>query len=169
MRYRLHAVFIVLVQSAVLLLWGCSSKRDSNEFLVKAMRDGMWQIQTSHLALQKASDPDVKIFALRMIEDHDKIDRDIVDLAKTSGLRLPREISAEQQIKYDDMSKLSGRGFDKRYMQYNVDDHEEYVKDFGAQADRGSDAGVRALAARNLPVLKEHLQLAKGVYTKIQP
>jgi putative membrane protein len=152
-----------------LALAGCSSKLDSNEFLAKTMQDGIWEIQTSHLAFQKSSDPDVKKFATRMIDDHTKIDLEVVELARISGARLPQEITADQKIKFDDMSKLAGHEFDKRYMQYNVDDHDRQVKAFSDQADRGSDVGVKAFAARNLPVMKEHLQSAKGVYTKVQP
>jgi putative membrane protein len=169
MRYKLHALFMVLVQSAVLVLYGCSRELNSSEFLAKAMRDGMWQIQASHLALQKASDPDVKKFAARMIDDHSKMGQEIAELAKISGAKLPEEITADQKIRFDDMSKLIGHGFHKRFMQYNVDDHENYVKDFSEQAEKGSDVGVKAFAARHLPTLKEHLQLAKGVYTKVQP
>jgi putative membrane protein len=169
MPYKLHALFIVLLQSVLLVLSGCSRELDSDEFLAKAMRDGMWQIQASHLALQKSSDPDVKKFAARMIDDHSKIDHEIVELAKTAGARLPEEITGDQKIKFDDMSKLIGHEFDKRFMQYNVDDHEDYVKIFSEQAEKGSDVGVKAFASRNLPTLKEHLQFAKGTYTKVQP
>ncbi|MEN3293795.1 MAG: putative rane protein [Burkholderiales bacterium] len=172
MRYKPAALFAVLVQCALLALTtlsGCSSRLDSNEFLAKAMQDGIWEIQTSHLAFQKSSDPDVKKFSTRMIDDHTKMDLEVVELAKISGAKLPQEITADQKIKFDDMSKLSGHEFDKRYMQYNVHDHERQVKAFSDQADKGSDVGVRAFAARNLPVLKEHLQAAKGVYTKVQP
>jgi putative membrane protein len=171
--YKPPAVSAVLVQTAVFILFaalsGCSRTLDSNEFLAKAMQDGMAEIQTSHLALQKPSDADVKKFAARMIDDHSKIDQEITELAKTTGAKLPQEITAEQKIKFDDMSKLSGHDFDKRFMHYKVEDHKEYVKRFSGQAERGSDVGVKAFAARTLPTLKEHLQFAQGVYTKVQP
>jgi putative membrane protein len=169
MRYKLAALFTVLVQCALLALSGCSSRLDSDKFLAKAMQDGIWEIQASHLALQRSSDPDVKKFAVRMIEDHARIDQEIAELAKISGAKLPQEITADQKIKFDDMSKLSGHDFDKRFMHFNVNDHEREVKDFSNQAEKGTDVGVKAFAARTLPTLKEHLQLAKGVYTKVQP
>jgi putative membrane protein len=104
-----------------------------------------------------------------MIDEHSKIDAEIVELAKTSGATLPQGITADQKLKFDEMSKLAGHGFDKRFTQHNVEEHERAVKDYSEQAEKGSDVAVKAFAARTLPILKEHLQMAKGVNTKVQP
>lgn len=173
MPYKPAALLTVVIQSAALTLFvmlsACSSRLDSNEFLAKSMQGGIWEIQASHLALQRSNDPDVKKFAVRMIDDHTKINLEIAELARISGAKLPQEVTADQKIKYDDLSKMVGHNFDKRYMQLEVGNHEDYVKDFSNQAEKGSDVGVKAFAARTLPMLKEHLQLAKGTYTKVQP
>jgi putative membrane protein len=167
------ALFTAMLQSATLALLvtvsGCSSKLDSNKFLGKAIQDGMAEIQGSHLAQEKSSDPDVKKFAVRMIDEHSKIDAEIVELAKTSGATLPQGITADQKLKFDEMSKLAGHEFDKRFTQHNVEEHEHAVKDYSEQAEKGSDVAVKAFASRTLPILKEHLQMAKGVNTKVQP
>lgn len=65
------------------------------------------------------------------------------------------------------MSKLSGSEFDKEYMSGMVKDHEAAVEDFQKQANEGTDPDIKAFAARTLPILQEHLQIARDVAKKV--
>jgi predicted outer membrane protein len=167
--YKPAALLAILMQAVLLMLSGCSPQLDSNKFLEKAMQDGMAEIQISHLALTKSADDDVKKFAQRMIEDHSQIDREIAQLVKERKANLPQEITTEQKVFQEELSRLSGYDFDKTFMDHNVRDHEQDIKDFREQSEKGSDAGVKAFASRTLPVLETHLQLSKGVEVKVQP
>ena len=71
----------------------------------------------------------------------------------------------------DRLSKLSGAEFDQAFMQQMVKDHTEAVTLFENQATNGKDAEVKAWAAKTLPTLKEHLQLAQEISdrTKVTP
>lgn len=48
-----------------------------------------------------------------------------------------------------------------------VSDHETDVKEFETQANKGNDPDVKAFAARTLPVLQKHLQMARDVNDQI--
>jgi putative membrane protein len=54
---------------------------DDSDFLKKAAKGGMAEVELGKLALQKASSPDVKEFADLMIRDHTKANRELTALA----------------------------------------------------------------------------------------
>ena len=67
----------------------------------------------------------------------------------------------------DKLAQLSGADFDKEYMSAMVKDHEEDVKDFETQANGGSDPDIKNFAAKTLPTLKNHLQMARDTANKV--
>jgi putative membrane protein len=157
----------VLVGLFTLPGW-CASSVDSKKFIVNAMQDGMAEIQLCHLALEKTSDDNVRHFAQQMIVDHHQIDQEIAQLAKRKSVALPKEVSAQQKATYKELAKLSGKEFDKAFMDYNVKDHEKDVQEFKQQAEQGTDAETRAFAAIKLPILSGHLALAKELNEKLK-
>jgi putative membrane protein len=66
------------------------------------------------------------------------------------------------------MSALSGAEFDRKYMDAMVKDHEKDVAAFERVSTMGSDADLKAWAAKTLPTLREHLQLARDTNAKVK-
>ena len=88
-------------------------------------------------------------------------------LAKQKNITLPSAVSNDEQKKMDDMSKKTGKDFDKAYVKEMVDDHDKDVKDFEKEAKDGKDADVKAFAAATLPVLKMHQTMIKAIDKKM--
>jgi putative membrane protein len=63
-------------------------------------------------------------------------------------------------------SKLEGAQFDREFLRYQVMHHEKDVAAFNLQAKEGQDPDLKAFAAKQLPVLKEHLQQARDLATQ---
>ena len=61
-----------------------------------------------------------------------------------------------------------GAEFDRAFMQYMVADHEKAVAKFDEASRTATDADVKAFAASTLPVLQEHLRMAKEIQTKLR-
>lgn len=164
-----HILRTCLIFVGALTCLSCSSANtDSSKFLSKALQDGKAEIRVCQLALQRSSSNDIKQFAQRMIDDHTRTDQEIQELATRKGVTLPADVSAEQKLTYDKLSALSGAGFDKEFMDHNVSDHEGDVKDFKEQADKGTDADVKAFAEKTLQMLQTHLELSKQVAAKVK-
>ncbi len=133
------------------------SAKDKN-FLIGAATTGTWEIATGKLAEQKAQDSTTKEVAARMIADHSSANKELVDLGKRKGVGISAAAGKAQQI--------PGEGFDKRYLNLVVQDHQEESSLFEKEAKSGDDADIKNWAAKNLPTIKQHLALAKDALSK---
>jgi putative membrane protein len=59
------------------------------EFIMKAADGGMAEVELGRLAVNKASNSDVKAFGQRMVDDHSKANDQLMQLAQTKGVTLP--------------------------------------------------------------------------------
>lgn len=145
-----------------------NSLLDPAAFLASAYRDGLAEIQVSQLAVQKASNDEVRRFAQRMIDDHTQANNQIAALAQQKGITLPSAPSPEQQAVADDLSRLRGVDFDKAYMDENVVMHVKDVRLAQQQADRGRDQQIADFARQVSPALASHLASAIDIDSRIQ-
>src|ERR1700704_372325 len=97
------------------------------KFLNEAADGGMAEVELGKLAMQKASDENVKKFGQRMVDDHSKANDELRELAKRKGVDLPQTPSAKNQNLKRRLAKLNGPNFDKAYMTDMVADHKEDV------------------------------------------
>ena len=122
----------------------------------------MAELELSKLAQQNAESQQAKDFAKRMLDDHMKSSSELKKVASTKGVTLPAEMDGAHKRKLDRLAKKTGADFDKDYMDQMVDDHQKAVRDFRGMAKNAKDSDVKAFAATTLPVLEQHLQMAKS-------
>jgi putative membrane protein len=119
----------------------------------------MFEVQAGHIALKNASAPEVRELAQRIVNDHTKAGDKLK--AITGGANEPAKLDSKHQKEIDKLSKLSGNEFDRRYSEMMVSDHKKDIKAFEKEAEHGKDAQVKQFAAETVPVLKDHLSMAK--------
>src|SRR5437867_3031969 len=59
---------------------------DDQAFVTKATGAGLAEVNLSHIALRKSPNPDVKRFAQRMVDEHMRINDDLLRLADQKQL-----------------------------------------------------------------------------------
>jgi predicted outer membrane protein len=138
-----------------------------NEFLIQAMQDSMAEIQICEMAIEKSQNPDVKTFAQSMIDEHGRMGQELEKLAANKKLEVPRSIRAEQEMTVDELSALSGRDFEQRWIQYNIDVHERDVKIFQHYAGAEPDRDIATMAKKHGDTLARHLKAAHEVGKKL--
>lgn len=168
MNQRIIAAIGLTASVAFALLSCSSSNTDSSKFVKKAMQDSVAEVQICQLAMQRSQNPDVRQFAERMIHDHTQIGDEIKQLAARKSIELPQNIGAEKKLTSEKLERFSGSDFDKDFTNHNVEDHQGDVKDFKEQVGTGTDADVKAFAAKTLPMLQMHLQMSKEVDSKVK-
>jgi putative membrane protein len=138
------------------------------EFMTKAAIGGMAEVNLGNVAAQKGTNADVKAFGNQMVTDHSKANDELKALAAQKGVTLPADVDAEQKKKADEVSAKSGKDFDKAYMADMVEDHEKDVKEFEKASKDAQDPDLKAWAAKTLPTLQHHLQMAKDTKGKVK-
>jgi len=133
------------------------------QFVNKAASDGVAEVELGQIATQRAARPSVRSFAQRMVTDHGRSNTELATLARSKSIELPAKVDASQQAMRDRLSALNGADFDRAYMSEMVRDHTEDVAMFERAAEVSTDPDIKAWAARSLPMLREHLALARQV------
>lgn len=139
-----------------------ASKSDST-FVAKAAAGGMEEVALGKLAQEKAASPQVKQFGQRMVTDHSKANQQLAQAAQESGIAMPPTADSKAHKEASKLSSKSGKDFDTAYMKMMLKDHEQDVKEFQKEASTGNAPAVKSAASQTLPVLEEHLTLAKQV------
>jgi putative membrane protein len=136
------------------------------EFAMKAASGGMAEVKAAQLAEQRATSPQIKQFAQRMITDHSAANTELQQIAKQADINLPSQPSGKDAAEEQKLRGLNGTGFDQAYAQGQLRDHKETVELFQKEASSGQDPALKAFAQKTLPTLQQHLQMVEALNTK---
>lgn len=140
----------------------------ASEFIAKAGAGGQAEVEMGQLGAKKASNGQVKSFAKRMVADHTKANQELLAAAKGKG-EVPASRDATHKAMMDKLEQQdAGKEFDRDYIEQMVQDHKEDVELFESAADDTKlDAELRAYAKKTLPTLREHLNQAQTIQSKL--
>jgi len=125
-------------------------------------------VEASKLALEKTANPDVKTFATLMIDEHTTVGDRLKKLAATKNLKVPDRPGVTQRAKIAILGKLDGAAFDEQYVgTIGVSAHKDAVDLFKKGAAEAKDAEVKDFAAKTLPNLEHHLEMANALKAKL--
>lgn len=126
-------------------------------FAAKAAVGGMAEVALGKMAAAKGQSSKVKDFGNMMVMDHGKANAELMNIAKSKNIALPTGLDAEHQAKSDSLSKLSGKDFDAAYVKAMVEGHQKTLALMKSEAANGTDADLKAFAAKTAPVVETHL------------
>ncbi len=139
------------------------------KFMNEAARGGLAEVQLGQLASQRGSSTAVKQFGQQMVQDHTKANTQLKQLATQKGVTLPTTVGTANLKVKQQLSKLSKTSFDKAYLNNQIKDHVKDVTLFQGEAQGGQDPDVKAFAAQTLPIIQDHLQMAKSIVNPTTP
>lgn len=132
-------------------------------FASAAAAGGLLELTAAQLGTQRATDPQLKQFSDRMVQEHTKANQELMALAARKGIALPRTLDPRAQFCAQSLSGLSGRDFDICYAKAQLVIHLDSVAMFEAEAERGQDPELKAYAARWLPHIQDHLRTIRPI------
>lgn len=141
---------------------GATTAADT-KFLRTVGRADLAEIELGNLAEQKATNPEVKQFAERMIHDHTQNRNQLQQVAADQHVTLPDMVSSQDKATKAELEKLSGAQFDKAYMTDMLKDHRTDVAEVAHASKTAHNPAVRKFAEETLPVLESHLKEAEKV------
>ncbi|MGI9107891.1 MAG: DUF4142 domain-containing protein [Pyrinomonadaceae bacterium] len=138
------------------------------KFVMMAAMGGMAEVEMARVALTKASSDSVKQYAQKMIDDHTKANEELMGIATSKGINVAPAPDAKMQAMMMKMEKLSGAEFDREYIKNAGNkDHMKMEKLFRDESAKGKDADLKAFAAKTLPVVQMHLQMARDLHNQM--
>jgi putative membrane protein len=159
---------------------------------------GQAEIELGELAQQRGTHPEVKQFGERMVREHRAAGEELKRIAGahttamppsdatpgatgTSGTARPAygddrpgmetgavTLSDDYREFRDELSRLSGAEFDRKYIDRMVDDHEKAVNDLEDKAEGADNAEIKSWASKTLPKVREHLEMAKRIQQTLE-
>ena len=137
------------------------------KFAAAASEATVKELQASGAAQGKALHDEVKKFARKSAEDHAKANQELSVLIVKRGIKCADGSEPDTLHALQELRKLTGAQFDRRYMAMMVQDHRSCLRLYETQAKEGQDPELKELAEKRLPMLKEHLKLAEETAAKV--
>ncbi|WP_316805455.1 DUF4142 domain-containing protein [Pedobacter nototheniae] len=138
------------------------------KFATTAANGGMAEVALGKLALQKSANAKIKEFATMMVTDHGKANEELMTLAATKNITLPTNVDDEHMKKAEELGKLTGNDFDKKYVETMVDGHKKTLKLMQDEGKDGKDAELKAFANKTAPVVQAHLDMINKIHDSIK-
>lgn len=132
-------------------------------FVKEAASGGMMEVELGNLAQQNATNPRVRSFGEMMVQDHSKANDELKSLASAKNMMLSDSMIKKHRDHVASMRKMSGKDFEKHYMEMMVKDHNEDVRKFEKASNTATDSDLKGWAGKTLPVLRMHLDSAKAI------
>lgn len=129
------------------------------EFANKAGPAGLFEVQSSQLALQKSQNADIKAFAQKMIDDHTKAADDLKAAAAKDNVTVPAGLDADGTANLQKLHSAAAADFDKLYVQLQTDAHIAAVGLYSGYAQAGIPGAIKDHATTTLPILKMHYDM----------
>ncbi|WP_374730623.1 DUF4142 domain-containing protein [Aliirhizobium terrae] len=136
----------------------------TEDFIMEASASDVFEIESSKLALTKGNDA-TKAFAQQMVTDHEKTTAELKALLASGKVQGNPVATLTEDFKeeVDELAKLDGDEFSEEYIDDQVDAHEDAVDLFKRYAEEGENADLKAWAAKTLPALEHHYQMAQDL------
>jgi putative membrane protein len=135
-------------------------------FVQKASAAGAAEVALGKLGQSQGQSDQVKQFGAQMVKDHTSANDELSSIASEKGLTVATEPSAKDVAAAKAIGAKQGAAFDAAFSKKMLMDHKQAVALFTKEADSGKDSDLKAFAAKTLPTLKHHLEMAQSLPTK---
>lgn len=189
MKNTSHLLSAVSLAAAAALLAGCGTLRTDRmdapparapvgaashfnttdrEFATQMAIGGLYEVEVSRLATQRAVAAPVKSYAQMLVSNHAQANRELLDILKVKNFAPPAGLPTEKQAKIARLQALNGPEFDREYIRLvGLQDHQADIALFERAARDAADPDLKAWVLKTLPVLRQHHQAAQGVAGQI--
>lgn len=136
--------------------------------LKKAAELHQAKITLGQLAADRGANPRVRQFGLQTAGAHKKLNEEVQGLATAKGVQLSAELNEDHKQKVKELSQLNGHAFDREYLVYILRDHQNSANEFEEHMLVVEDPDVLHWIARTLPLVRAHVEEARGIKYALQ-
>ena len=150
-------------KTGVNALLGVTPKTE--DFVKEAASSDMFEMQSSQLALQRATNDRTKTFAQQMITDHTKTSTEMKGMVQAGTVKaeIPSAMLPTHQKMLDKLAGLNGADFTRQYLDDQVTAHKDVLSLFQRYSKGGDNEKLKTWASSTLPALEHHHQMAQDL------
>ncbi len=121
------------------------------------------EVRVGTLAQGKATSAMAKSYADMLVKDHTDHDAQVMSLAKSANITLSPPPAPKGEDPAAILGPLTGAAFDKKFGELMAAGHRDAIQTAEAAQPKLTNADVRALVDKTLPVLRHHLEMAQSI------
>ncbi len=132
-------------------------------FVQKVYRASLGELDLGKMAMRNGPSSSIRDAGAMMVEDHERINRQLEGFAHRYGISLSMDPAGEDWVAMQDLRSTSGQNYRKDFINTMLQDH---IAAIGAFEDEARDANDPALAnfcRRTLPTLRDHLKMIENL------
>jgi putative membrane protein len=168
MKFQAIALTAALMMGAASVAAHAQAFSDQDKtFLKKATEDNLAEIKLGELTVKTTKNPQVKMFAQKMVTDHTSLLNGIKPVAAKAGVELPTSPSVAETAEYAKMKVLTGETYDKSYVKGMVKDHSEDLQKMKTENTATNNPDIKKLTAHAADVIAGHKQMIDGIAGKM--
>ena len=133
----------------------------AEDFVKTASEAGLAEVNFGELAVKQTDKADVKAFAQNMIDDHSKVNEELLKVANKDNFTPAATMNAKDKEMYTKLMGMKGAEFDDAYVHSQLAAHKGAVALFQSEAKDGKNADLKAFAEKTLPTLQHHLKMVE--------
>ncbi|WP_027168547.1 DUF4142 domain-containing protein [Mesorhizobium sp. WSM3224] len=151
-----------LAIAAASLAFPAVATDNAQTFVNKAAIGGMFEVDSSRIAQDRAKDQQVKNFAEKMIADYGAANEKLKKIAGEQKLQVPAQPDTAHKTDLERLQNTT-KGFDQPYVEMQRGAHADAVDLFQSYAKDGDNPSLKAFAAETLPTLKMHQDMIEKI------
>jgi putative membrane protein len=167
-RDRLMAERPMSEGSTMAAMPGMTTPGQADAYIRAAGESDIFEVTSSQIALLRTQNPEVRAYAIRLMDHHTMTTNATLDAAKAAGVPPPPTIlGAEKRALIQQLEGRTGLAFDQLYIQQQVPAHEEALALHANYARSGDVPSLRESAAAAVPVVTAHLNEARALQARM--
>ena len=145
------------------------SMDEQRHFLMHSASDNQYEIQAGQFVEQHAQNQQVKQLAQRLVQDHQRAQQQLQQIARQMNVNISQQLMPVQQAMWDELQKKHGQFLERSFTFEQVGDHEKDVLENQWVAEHAQSPQIKQFAQQQVPVLQEHLRLAMQAAEQFVP
>lgn len=135
------------------------------EFAIRAAAQGIYEVEVSRLAAERAVSTGVRSYAQMMVSHHSEANNELISLMSAKGIAPPKGLAADKKAKLHRLASLPrSDAFDNGYVRVvGIEDHRANIAVFERARRETRDRDLLAWIDKSLFTLRNHLAAAQSL------
>jgi putative membrane protein len=157
-----HAIAVLVCSIFVGLDAFAAASDVDKTFVGNVSQGGMYEVEASKLAVQRAAAPDVKDIAATEVHDHELVNGNLKRIAANAGIPVAGTLNETFQQRLDKLKSTPASGFDTAYVADMQGIHDKDERLFAKEAVEGADS-FKTFAHQTDLIVKRHIGALHGL------